>query len=76
MPPGMVHFIQETAMSDQTNPLTIYAPAPTTHQKCIMLDKVDDALGVFQQLGISGHEAAHHLQAFKAQLMKLPTREA
>ena len=41
-----------------------------------MLDKVDDALGVFQQLGIPGHEAAHHLQAFKAQLMKLPTREA
>ena len=40
-----------------------------------MLDKIDDALSVFEELGIPGHEAAHHLIAFKAALMTVTTLE-
>ena len=62
-------------MGNNVPKLTIYAPAPTTHRKCMMLDKIDDALSVFEELGIPGHEAAHHLTAFKAALMTVPTQE-
>jgi hypothetical protein len=29
-------------MGNDAPKLTIYAPAPTTHRKCMMLDKIDD----------------------------------
>lgn len=59
-----------------SEPLKIYRESPPTQDQLrVMLSRLDGAIGVFEELGIPGHEAAHALGAFRADLSAMVTEE-